>query len=201
LEFKYPLKEMEESQVIGICRDNNSRGAAQMIRGMRRGLVIFGFLAIACGCSRDMTSTEVSAKNNSHIKQVVNLYSGFQMSHGWQGPKDIDSFKNYIKTGLPPQNLQMMGVDPDHLDLLFTSQNDNKPFKIRYGISGGLGVVDALVFEEQGTGGKRQVGFNGPYVEAVDEARYKDLWEHGGHPQGLAVKNGIPGAPPDAAPK
>ena len=47
----------------------------------------------------------------------------------------------------------MMNIDANNLDGLFTSERDNKPFKIRYKVGGGRGSVDAVVFE---TGGQRR---------------------------------------------
>lgn len=152
-------------------------------------------LVALAGCSMDSVASGTAAKNDSNIKKVVNLYEAYQTYHGFQGPKDEKTFRDFVADGsIPDKNLQMMGVDPKNLDSIFISERDGKPFKIRWGAMGGRFVVDALVFEDSGSGGKKMVAFNGPIVEDEDEARYKDLWEHGGPPAGK--KSGAPIMPP-----
>ena len=72
-----------------------------------------------------------------------------------------------------------MQVDPGNLDALFVSDRDGQPFVVRYGVSGGLGATDAVIFEQQGRNGKRQVGFTDGTVEEVDSARYDQLLQGG----------------------
>ena len=153
------------------------------------------------GCSTDQVASATAAKNDSNIKRALNLYNGYQMMHGWQGPKDEKALRDFVAEGaIPDKNLQMMGVDPKNLDGIFKSDRDGKPFKVRWGVAGGRAVSDALVFEDTGVNGKKLVAFNGPVVEEVDDARYKDLWEHGGPPTGVK-SGGVPGAPPPASNK
>lgn len=149
-------------------------------------------LIIVVGCSTDKVASITAANNDSNIKKVVNLYNAYQLMHGYQGPKDQKMLVDFANDGsIPAKNLQMMGLDPNNLNGIFKSERDGKDFKIRWGVTGGRAVSDALVFEDTGAGGKRLVAFNGPVVEDVDEARYKDLWEHGGGPAG-AKKVQIP---------
>jgi hypothetical protein len=157
--------------------------------------------AAVCGCSQDQTAKEVAAKNDSNIKRVANLYSGYQYTHAWQGPKDLQALKDFAKNkGLPDQNLRMMGIDPDHVEAIFVSERDGKPFEVRNGVTGGPGAVEALVFEDNGVDGKRLVAFNGGFVEEADAPRYKELWDgHGGGPTGTTV-NKRPESPPMAVP-
>ena len=138
------------------------------------------------GCA-DRVTAEVAAKNDSNIKRLVNLYWGYQFLHGWQGPKDQQALKDFVKQGkLPAKNFQMMGIDPEKLDSIFISERDGQPFKVKYGVGGGIGVVAPIVFEKVGYGGKKQVGFLTPIVEEVDDSRYNELWEKGGLPNGVA---------------
>ena len=148
-------------------------------------LVTAGLLLATAGCSTDKTASIVAAGNDSNIKRTVNLYRAYQISHGWQGPKDEAALKSFVSDhGLPDRNLEMMGIDPHNLDGIFKSDRDGKPFKIRYGVTVGRDGTDALIFEDEGVGGKKLVAFNGPIVQEVDDARYKELWEHGGSPVG-----------------
>jgi hypothetical protein len=137
------------------------------------------------GCA-DRVTAEVASKNNSNIKRLVNLYAGYQLTHGWQGPHDKEALKDFVKRGgLPAKNFQMMGIDPDKLEFLFVSERDGEQFKVKYGVAGGIGSVTPIVFEKIGVGGLREVGFTTPLVEQVSDDRYNELWEKGGLPTGL----------------
>jgi hypothetical protein len=156
-------------------------------------------LAVVSGCSTDTVANVVATKNDSNIKRVVNLYNAYQLMHGWQGPKDEKALRDFIADGeIPEKNLAMMGIDPKNLDNVFKSERDGKPFKIRYGAASGRFVTDALVFDDGGENGKKLVAFNGPVVEEVTEARFKELWEHGGPPTGTRSGGG-PDVPPPSA--
>lgn len=141
-------------------------------------------VALAASCSTDKVASVVAAGNDSNIKRTVNLYRSYQITHGWQGPRDEQALKDFV-ADVPEKGLQMAGIDPHNLDSIFKSDRDGKPFKIRYGITVGRDGTDALVFEDQGVNGKKFVAFNGPIVQEVDDSRYKDLWEHGGSPGGV----------------
>jgi hypothetical protein len=142
-------------------------------------------LASISGCG-DGIANQVAAKNDSNIKKLVNLYYAFQFTNSWQGPKDEAALRAFAKNGFPAKNLALMGIDPDRLDEILVSDRDGKPFKVRYGIVGAVTAVHPLVFEQDGVEGRKLVGFNGPTIEEVDEARYKELWEKGGLPQGMS---------------
>lgn len=155
------------------------------------------YLAIICqliGCSSNSISQEVGALNDSNIKRVANLYSGYQFRHGWHGPRDEHALKT--DHGLSNEQLQMMNIDPQNIDAIFNSDRDHKPFDIRYGVSGGPNTTNALVFEHDGVAGKKIVAFNGAVTEECDGSRYKDLWEHGGRPNNLVNQ---PSGRPDAS--
>jgi hypothetical protein len=139
------------------------------------GMVAAVFLAGLAGCSGDKTAEAVAAMNTSNIQRLSNIYAAFQNYKGGRGPKDEAEFKAFIKD-FDPNKLKMMGIDPDNLDAVFTSERDGKPLKIRYQVGGGRGAVVPVVFEQDGKGGKRQVGRTGGKVEEVDDATYQQLW-------------------------
>jgi hypothetical protein len=166
------------------------------------------FAAGLAGCSGDQTANQVAAMNTSNIQRVSNIYAAFQNYKGNRGPKDEAEFKGFIKD-FDPNKLKMMGIDPNNLDGLFTSERDGKTFKVRYNVGGGRGSVDAVTFEQEGKDGKKQVGFTGGKVEDVDDATYQQLWsgkgEHqapGATPAGPNKAAGRPtgGGPPPGAP-
>jgi hypothetical protein len=142
----------------------------------RKGL-IFALLVLffSGGCSNTV-SNRIAALNDARIKQLTNLYNGYQRSHAWHGPRDEASLKQFVQRDMDPNKLALMNVDPNRLEELFISPRDQKPFKVKYGVGGGPGANVAVVFEDTGIEGKRQVGFTGPIVEEVEDSRYKDLW-------------------------
>ena len=93
----------------------------------------------------------------------------------------------------------MMGVDPSKLDAVMTSERDGKPFKVKYGIRGGPGAKVAIVFEEEGKGGVRQVAFTNGVVEDVEDPRYGELWGPAApvaRPAPTVAQNSPSGGPP-----
>ncbi len=156
------------------------------------GLTALAFGLALVGC-KDSVSTQVGSLNKSNIQRLSNLYAGHQNMSGMKGPKDEASFKAWVKQ-YDPAKLTMMGVDPNKTDDLFKSERDGQPFKIRFNVGGGRGSVAAVIFEEQGLDGKRQVGFTGGTVEEVEEAKYKDLLA--GKQATITPPAGVGGGPP-----
>jgi hypothetical protein len=140
------------------------------------------------GCSNGNASA-IAAANNSNIKRLTNLYSAYQGAHSFQGPPDEAALKSFAKQQAP-WRLELMQIDPNKIDDLFISERDHQPFSVRYKVTSGPGAVNALIFEQHGNGGKRQVCLNGSAVEEVDDSQYHEMWEGRWHP---AVK---PAAPP-----
>jgi hypothetical protein len=151
-------------------------------------LVAVGIAIGLAGCNRDKTAETVAAMNTSNVQRLANMYAAHQNYKNGRGPASESDFKEFIRT-YDPNKLKMMGINPDELDKLFTSEADGKPLKIRYNIGGGRGSQDPVVFEQEGKEGKRAVGYTGGNVEQVDEATWKDL---------LAGKG--PKSPPAAGP-
>src|SRR5262249_18067184 len=161
-------------------------------------IIAAGLLIVASGCSRE--SGQIHALNTSNAQRLGNFYAEFQSSHGWQGPKDEAELKTYI-LAQPAEVLKNMGIDPDKRDEIWISDRDHKPLKVRWGVQSLFGALAAVVFEQEGAGGKRQVAFNNTKVEDVDEARYKDLWEGRGIAKAPTIGAPPPGAPDGGAKK
>ena len=150
-----------------------------------------GMLIFALGCSRDYSGV-VAGMNSSNIQRLSNFYADFQDSRTGIGPKSEAELKQHIQTK-PLATFQVMGIDPNNRDDIWISERDHKPFKVRYAVDSPFHALAAVVFEQEGVAGKRQVGFNNSKVEDVDDARYSELWE------GRGVAKPAPiGAPPGA---
>jgi hypothetical protein len=135
-------------------------------------------LAAVSGCSTKV-ARDVAAMNTSNIQRLSNLYAAFQNYRSGRGPRNEGEFKTFIEE-FDAKKLAMMNVDPSHLDVIFTSERDGQPFQIRYGIGGGHGAVEAVVFERQGKDGKLLVGYTGGRVEELDFAVCQQMLEGGG---------------------
>ena len=145
----------------------------------------------AIGCSLLLASFvgcvgEIARANDSNIKRLSNLYLAYQMKHNWNGPKNEEKFKEFIRS-VKPEKLQRIGIDPGAIDDLFVSSRDNEPFKIRFSVKGSamgsaMGSAEPGVFEATGVEGARMVGFLNMQTRAVDESEYNQLWEGKGVP-------------------
>jgi hypothetical protein len=147
------------------------------------------------GCAPDQTAArQVAAANTSNVQRLANLYAAFQSSRGGRGPRDEAEFKGFLKA-FDRDKLARMGIDTNQPEAALISERDGQPFRIRYRVDGGGGSVDAVVFEQEGKDGKKQVGFTGGKVEEVDPVVYQQLWA-GTRPG----KVGRPTGPPPGAP-
>lgn len=158
------------------------------------------------GCGRDGTANAVAAMNDTNLKRVANLYAAHQNFKGGKGPKDEAAFKAFVRE-FDAAKLGMMGVDPNNVDAVFSSDRDGQPFKVRYGVGGGRGSSDAVVFEAAGKDGQKQVGFTDGKVQEVGDAEYKTLLAGKGEktapgaaPASGVTKGGRPVGPPPGAP-
>jgi hypothetical protein len=183
-----------------------------------RVFVAIALAVVLCsGCSSQSVGDRLVADaNKTNIQRLANLYSAYQALHGWKGPKDETEFKAFIGKA-DAGMLKTMNVDTANIDKLFMNERDSKPFKIRYGVSGGMGAIIPVIFEEGSGTGSRQVAFTGMKLETVDEAKYDQLWKGivvtdspgisnnpnapvapGGPPAGAITR---PSGPPNVPPK
>jgi hypothetical protein len=139
-----------------------------------------GFVALCLvtglvGCNRDRTAELVAAVNTSNVQRLANLYAAHQNHKNGRGPASESEFREFVRT-FDPNKLKMMGINPDELDQVFTSEADGKPLRVRYNVGGGRGSRDPVVFEQDGKDGLKRVGYTGGTVEEVDDATAQQLW-------------------------
>jgi hypothetical protein len=147
-----------------------------------------GLVLGIAGCG-DQNAKQLADMNKSNIQRLGNLYAAFQNQKNNRGPKDEAEFKEFIKE-YDPNKLKTMGVDAGNVDAVFVSERDGQPFKIRYKVGGGRGSSDAVIFEQAGKDGKKQVGYTGGKIEDVDDATYAQLWAPKGKPKGGPAEQG-----------
>lgn len=120
------------------------------------------------GCSSSSTDGDarLKAANASNVHRLTNLYSLFALQHRGQGPKDEKEFRDFI-VAMGPDRLGRMGIKPEAIQALFSSERDSQPFIIRYERKGSdassAGIpaeyAGAVVLEAKGVDGTRQAGF------------------------------------------
>lgn len=138
--------------------------------------VIFSLLLIGVGgCGGGATADSLVADaNGTNIQRLANLYLAFQSRNDYEGPADEAAFKEFI-SGFNAKKLDRMGITDT--DAIFTSERDNEPFKVRYGVAGSSrGSDEAVIFETTGVEGKRRVAFLNTKVEEFEASQYDELW-------------------------
>lgn len=145
-----------------------------------RVLAILLVLGLVNGCGRELNPNDaVAAANSSNIQRLTNLYLAYQSEHGWIGPGDDASLKEFIR-GLPSNTLTRIGIEPSNVDSIFVSERDGQPFKLRYKVVGSMmGSLEPVVFEAEGSGGQRMVGFLNMTQRDVDSSEYDSLFAKG----------------------
>lgn len=146
-------------------------------------LMVCLFLAVAAGCTSSSAPNFADA-NRTNIQKLKNAYMMYMNDHGFTGPEDEAALKSYLREN-PAAKIRLgrMGVNPEDIDSIFTSERDGEPFVIRWGVKG---LADhAIVFEKTGVDGKRFVALGTP--KEVDAAEYEG-WLSG------EIKPAAPGA-------
>ncbi len=135
-------------------------------------LLLFGFaLLCSAGCGGDGAGdAAIRAANRTNIQRLTNLYSRHQIAKCGKVPASEQEFRQFI-SGLDQQTLKNVGIDPGKLDDLFKSERDQQPFEIRYGVAGSTRCSnEAIIFEQQGKDGQREVGFTSLAIRQVNDA-------------------------------
>lgn len=97
-------------------------------------------------------------------RRLVAMYARFMESPGrpvqgpsdFKGPANEKEFRDFIRK-MPAEALEEMGISGADSEELFKSERDGQPFRIRYGIKGGLNKVYAVLCESRGVSGKIKV--------------------------------------------
>lgn len=128
------------------------------------------------GCGERNPEADLAALNETNLQRVTNLYFAYQKKHRFQGPPNEAAFKKFVNE-LDPKKLERIGIDPVGIEGTFVGDRDGQPFKIRYGVQGSaMGSQEPVVFEAEGAGGTRKVGFLNLTQREVDAAEYELLW-------------------------
>ena len=155
----------------GVVKLGSTEPSSGMVRQNRR-LLLSLCLAVGLGCSSQKNVAD-EKPNDSHIKPITSLYTGYMNRHADRPPASEAEFKQFIAEG-GDAVLKAAGVST--LEELFVSPRDNQPYVILYGndaarlISRGI-----VVYERNGNGGRRLVGYRMGFVNEVDDAEFRKL--------------------------
>lgn len=130
-------------------------------------LVTAHVLLHAAGCQPSPEDRIRAAMRQSfqlNGKRIAIMYGRFMGSptgpvrgaNGFKGPPDEASLRAFIARA-PTPALEEMGIKDPAAPSLFTSERDQQPFRIRYGITGPLTTVYAVVCEARGIEGSVRV--------------------------------------------
>ena len=132
-----------------------------------------------CGPTPEQQMKDAYRKTYSENgRRLVALYTRFMATpsrpvsgpHDFKGPADESEFRAFIRK-LPQESLADIGITNPDAEELFKSERDGQPFRIRYGIKGGLNTVYAVLCETQGVSGKIRVyTSNGSFMEVAADA-------------------------------
>jgi hypothetical protein len=120
------------------------------------------------GCNAG--AREAKKKETSHVRAITALYARASSTLG-HNPKNEQEFKSAVSGA--DVNLKAFGVE--NIDELFVSERDGKPLVILYGPAPKGVAPGVIVYEQEGAGGVRQVGFKIGQVEEADATRFAEL--------------------------
>ena len=104
----------------------------------------------------------------SHVRLLTMMYTKVSSQLG-RHPKDEQEFKDVIRKS----DVDLEAMKVSSIDELFVSERDGQPLGVVYGPA--PPGSDVVVYEQQGVDGKRMVGHKIGMIEAVDDARFREL--------------------------
>jgi hypothetical protein len=139
-------------------------------------LVALFLLAFVLGCGGKVDGDAgIREANKTNVQRLTNLYARHQLFHKGKGPANEQEFRKYIAS-LDADTLKKISVDPANLDQLFKSERDGQNFKVVYNVTGSTrGSNDAVVFEQTGKDGVKEVGFTSLTVKKLTDSEISSL--------------------------
>lgn len=124
-------------------------------------------LQLGCSGANDPRARIVEL-NNSNIVRMRSCYQIYSLLKG-RPPKDEKSFRDFFENDPAAEGrLRRIGVEPENFDSIFVSERDDLPFVVRWNVKTGK-KDEAIIFEAEGSDGKRMVAFNDPRELEAEE--------------------------------
>ena len=122
-------------------------------------------------------SNELDSPTAKKLRALGNFYLEHAVAKSGKGPANEQEFKKHISS-TPDHVLSVSGIDRGAIDSLFSSERDQEPFVVVYGLTitkVGGDSAPVVAHEKSGKNGKRLVGFANGKAELVDESRLNAL--------------------------
>lgn len=138
-------------------------------------LVLLGSCLLS-GCGGFNPEKMLADACDNNVKRLSRMYTVFQMRNSMIGPSDESEFKKFILQHSSVR-LARIGIEREKIDDIFYSERDGQKLVVRYGVQlEGPEKSIPVVFEVEGSGGKRFVGFSNAYaIEVSDDDQYDRL--------------------------
>lgn len=154
-------------------RDNSTSGFLRLSTA----LLLISSLLVLAGC-KDSVSTKIAALNETGIQRLVNCYTFYHVKNGYKGPKDEADFKKFIAMPGNEKGFERAGIDTTDIDAMFISSRDEKPFRVKYNVTGSsFGFSAPIIFESEGVDGEIMVGFGGAKTELMSKEEADKLFK------------------------
>jgi hypothetical protein len=117
------------------------------------------------GCT---TSSTPPPMNQLHIESIAGWFAHYKNSNGNKPPPNEQALIAFIQ-----KNLQERGTTAD-IEEMFTSPRDGKKYVINYKPNSTNPERNVVVYESEGAGGTKWIGYESKWSEEVDEATLKE---------------------------
>ncbi len=148
---------------------------------MQRYVKSFWLLSIvlfSCGCGGKSVESKIAGLNATKIQQLTNCYTYYQAKHGYKGPTDESTLRDFITDPNNKKGFERAGIDISDVDALFISERDGQPFRVKYRVKGSsFGFDEAVVFESVGVDDELMVGFGGARTELMSAGESEELFK------------------------
>ncbi len=129
-------------------------------------VAVVGLFVVGCGSSAKNLQVETS-----NIRAVSIVLGKYRSQNKGQSPPNEEALKSFAAT-LKPEELKSFGASS--AEDIFISSRDKQPYKFNFGDSSSPTTI--VVYEQQGSGGKRFVVNAVGKAEELDEAEFKKLF-------------------------
>lgn len=135
-------------------------------------LFLLAAVLAALGCRGSTTVTGPPPRE----QVLTRLYGQYIQANKGKPPANADQLKAFARK-LSADDAKKVGIDTGDVDSVFTSQRDGKPFVFRDPGKASKGATpdNVVIYEQEGSRGKRLVIYPMGKTEEVDAARFKEL--------------------------
>ena len=132
------------------------------------------FVLVGCGDDRSRGMASLKNLNKTNVMKVRTCFLIYH-SRFFTTPKNKEELLELLQSGSVDKNLQRIGIDPENIEEIFTSERDGEPIKIQWNVKMVKDVLGPVAFESVGVDGVRLVAA-GSLLEVDNDQEYEQLW-------------------------